>query len=59
MSLNLRGNYLCGSVTVVEYFEHITRASIEDHKKFLHFIFLIFGSCVLEMHQIVFDVGKP
>ena len=24
LSLNLRGNYLCGSVTVVEYFEYIT-----------------------------------
>ena len=47
-----------GSVTVVEYFEYITRALIENIKKFLHFNLMIFCSCVFEMYQIVFDVGK-
>ena len=46
-------------MTVVEYFEYITRALIEDLKKFLHFNFMIFGSGVFEMNQVVFDVGKP
>ena len=43
---------------VVEYFEYVARALIQNVKEFLHFYLMIFGSCVFEMDQVIFDVGK-